>query len=503
MSGGMDSIIAAAPAASRECIYGTMAATNGVSAIGRPAAELAAAEASSTCRTSSPDMPSSAAAAALGDSFPNTSAACDGVRALAHMVPRAVGGWTFSSAETGALPNRLNCSASDKPNAPVPSLAPATTSDNAAPAFSGESAARNAAALSGSSRVSSAKSLACVSADALASIAAISSPTKSLRIAPAVPGGHPFSNASAVSFCLPLGSARSNAAAALLSFPPPPQVPKSMPNFHPSPCFTAGSPRSACSVPASSTASASARAEASDPGCIFANAGASAADLLAAEARRRDRSAAGRFLSSSYAAPRPAVRFRIAASFMAPSAARRASSGIASSAAAAASPDIAPSTLACFSAEHPKSARAVFAGGIFSKTAPTPVASLLSSPSPMEPIVAANTESASSSDISRSVRAMTSALPLMSPGDMARVMAATSPGAIAAKASLAFSSLIALTALAAVLVSSAARICAVALGYMPFIMRAMASGACPLSASAAWLGGSVARACAEAFGSSF
>jgi len=55
-----------------------------------PSAACCAADASSTWRTSSPDMPSRERAASAGSSVPSTAAACAGLRWLAHAVPKGL-----------------------------------------------------------------------------------------------------------------------------------------------------------------------------------------------------------------------------------------------------------------------------------------------------------------------------------------------------------------------------------------------------------------------------
>mmetsp|Transcript_8784 Transcript_8784/g.39967 ORF Transcript_8784/g.39967 Transcript_8784/m.39967 type:complete len:448 (+) Transcript_8784:5640-6983(+) len=215
MSGGNASIIAAAPAPSSDAMYGTIAATSGES---RPPPAPAPADASSTCRTSSPDIPSRHAAAAFGSKAPRTAAASDADIVDAHMDPSEVAGLTPRNTSDGQHLNRLVRCESVSLTRPVPLFAASTMSDMAADASSGFIAASVEHAAFGFSLQSSARHLAWASGDAPAMIAAHSSPVKSDKMAPAVPSGHVPSISPTAFFCASFGKARSKSAAALPSW---------------------------------------------------------------------------------------------------------------------------------------------------------------------------------------------------------------------------------------------------------------------------------------------
>ena len=150
------------------------------------------------------------------------------------------------------------------------------------------------------------------------------------------------------------------------------------------------------------------------------------------------------------------------------------------------------------SASISSSALATRVGDMLSSTAATPEGS-----DDDDATIPATATAASSSCMSISVAASTSAFPPRSSGDMDAITFPASAADMAARDSRAFSSLIALTAAAAEAPGRLANTCDTAPGYMPFIMRATASGLCPMSASAACSGGRLESACAEALGSSF
>mmetsp|Transcript_13416 Transcript_13416/g.58638 ORF Transcript_13416/g.58638 Transcript_13416/m.58638 type:complete len:575 (+) Transcript_13416:5281-7005(+) len=467
MSGGSASIIAAAPAASSDAMYGTIAATNGVSRLPLPA------DASSTWRTSSPDIPSRHAAAALGSSLPSTAAASEALMVDAHIDPSAVAGWIPFNTSGGQHLNRFARDASESRARPVPLFAVATTRDIARDASSGFIAPSAAHAALGFSLQSSASASACSSGDKPAISAAHSSPVKSPKIAPAVPSGHASSIRAAALFCAALGIARRRFDAALPS------------------CT------SALSVPAICDGSASFSESASLAGGTDASAGASCFARSAAASRVFCLSAAGRRLSSSYAAPRPSVR---PASSFAPIADRTSplrASSIAPMAAAASSAPIAPTSRTLSSGDMDASASATAAGGILLITAATPSAD----PASAEAAAMARSAAAdSSSDIRPRADAKTSALAAVSSGDVAAMSSAPSAGAIAPSTSATFSSDMAPTAAAAAAAGIPDSTCAVADGNIPFIILAAAAPLCPASASAACSGGSDASAWDDASG---
>ena len=468
MSGGNASIIAAAPAPSSDAMYGTIAATSGES---RPPPAPAPADASSTCRTSSPDIPSRHAAAAFGSKAPSTAAASDADIVDAHMDPSAVAGLTPRNTSDGQHLNRLVRCESVSLTRPVPLFAASTMSDIAADASSGFIAASVEHAAFGFSLQSSARHLAWASGDAPAMIAAHSSPVKSDKMAPAVPSGHVPSISPTAFFCASLGKARSKSAAALPSW------------------------TSAFRVPATCEASAFLSESASLAGGTDASAGARDLARSAAASRICWRSAAGSRLSSSYAAPRPSVNPRSSLSPIADKTSRLRPSSIAPIADAASFAPMPPTSLTLSAGDMDARACATAEAGILPITAATP-----SGESPDAAAIALSAFAESSSDMCASAEAKTSALALVSSGDIAAMRLAVSAGAIAPSTSRVFSSDMAPTAAAAAESGMPPRTCAVADGNIPFIMRAAAAPLCPANASAACSGGNDASACEDASG---
>ena len=127
------------------------------------------------------------------------------VSALAHIVPSAVGGSTLLRASAGRGDEKRERSASDKP-APVPLLSPATTTDNAAPAFSVGIAASTSEASPGppAARARRRAWHAPPRRRARAS-PPLSSPVKSARIAPADALRTRDEQRAAASLCLSFG----------------------------------------------------------------------------------------------------------------------------------------------------------------------------------------------------------------------------------------------------------------------------------------------------------